>query len=62
MRELAQCLGNLQQPQPFVSDFMPTDLKITTMTSYKSDFPFKNVFEQQTMDNVLAEWFLKFIL
>ncbi|KAJ3094167.1 hypothetical protein HK100_006251 [Physocladia obscura] len=54
MRELSMALGVL--PHPFNSDKFPKDLSITTMTQYKADFPFPNIFPPQKMDNVLAEW------
>ncbi|KAJ3284083.1 hypothetical protein HDU79_008512 [Rhizoclosmatium sp. JEL0117] len=53
MRELSSALGIA--PQPFECEKMPKDLSITTMTQYKSDFPFANIFPPQKMDNVLAE-------
>lgn len=54
MREITQCLGI---SRPFETGKVPKNLGITTMTVYKSDYPFPTVFPPQTMDNVLAEWF-----
>ncbi|KAI8615471.1 metalloenzyme [Chytriomyces sp. MP71] len=54
MRELSSALGI--QPMPFEAEKVPKDLSITTMTQYKADFPFANIFPPQKMDNVLAEW------
>lgn len=55
-REMSQALGI--SPPPFDSK-VPKNLDITTMTQYKSDFPFNIAFPAQTMDNVLAEWLSK---
>lgn len=55
-RELSQALGI--PPPPFDAK-VPKNLDITTMTQYKSDFPFNVAFPAQTMDNVLAEWLSK---
>ncbi|KAJ3234123.1 hypothetical protein HDU78_006016 [Chytriomyces hyalinus] len=54
MRELSSALGIA--PPPFEVEKVPKDLSITTMTQYKADFPFANIFPPQKMDNVLAEW------
>ncbi|RUS22969.1 2,3-bisphosphoglycerate-independent phosphoglycerate mutase [Endogone sp. FLAS-F59071] len=56
MREIVQSLGI--SPPPFETE-VPKDLLITSMTQYKSDFPFPVAFPPQTMDNVLAEWLAK---
>ncbi|KAJ3224923.1 hypothetical protein HK099_007643 [Clydaea vesicula] len=53
MREISQALGI--SPLPFDSKPLK-NLNIVTMTRYKADFPFKNIFPVQSMDNVLAEW------
>ncbi|KAI9346146.1 BPG-independent [Obelidium mucronatum] len=53
MRELSSALGI--SPMPFEAEKSPKDLSITTMTQYKADFPFANIFPPQKMDNVLAE-------
>lgn len=55
-REMSQALG--VSPCPFDSK-VPKNLELTTMTQYKSDFPFNVAFPAQTMDNVLAEWLAK---
>ncbi|KAJ2962549.1 hypothetical protein NQZ79_g2431 [Umbelopsis isabellina] len=55
-REMSQALGI--SPCPFDSK-VPKNLELTTMTQYKSDFPFPVAFPAQTMDNVLAEWLAK---
>jgi 2,3-bisphosphoglycerate-independent phosphoglycerate mutase len=54
MREIAQALG--VAPAPFAVKNAPNNIEIISMTQYKSDFPFKNIFPPQTMENVLAEW------
>lgn len=54
MREISASL--CISPPPYEVGNLPTNLSITTMTQYKSDFPFPNIFPPQTMDNVLAEW------
>lgn len=43
-------------PLPFETAVQPKNLTIVTMTQYKSDYPFPNIFPPQSMDNVLAEW------
>lgn len=55
MREITQLLGGVDRsPKP---DFpYPNNTSITTMTQYKSDYPFPVAFLPQRMDNVLAEW------
>jgi 2,3-bisphosphoglycerate-independent phosphoglycerate mutase len=55
-REITQLLGDYDRsPTP---DFpYPSDLHLTTMTQYKSDYPFPVAFPPQRMGNVLAEWF-----
>ncbi|KAI8916348.1 2,3-bisphosphoglycerate-independent phosphoglycerate mutase [Gorgonomyces haynaldii] len=57
MREISQALGIA--PLPFETAKVPKNLGITTMTQYKSEFPFPVVFPPQVMDNVLAEWIAK---
>ncbi|KAJ3290769.1 2,3-bisphosphoglycerate-independent phosphoglycerate mutase [Borealophlyctis nickersoniae] len=54
MREINQAFGI--PPLPFETSKSPKDISITTMTKYKSDFPFPVIFPPQTMDNVLADW------
>lgn len=55
MREITQLLGDIDRsPKP---DFpYPKNVKITTMTQYKLDYPFAIAFKPQHMGNVLAEW------
>ncbi|KAJ1960953.1 hypothetical protein IWQ62_004036 [Dispira parvispora] len=53
MRQITQAFGI--SPPPFDSP-VPKNLDITTMTSYKSDFPFRLAFPPNSMSNVLAEW------
>ncbi|KAJ1655016.1 hypothetical protein IWQ61_005158 [Dispira simplex] len=53
MRQITQSFGI--PPPPFDSP-VPSNLDITTMTSYKSDFPFHVAFPPTSMSNVLAEW------
>ncbi|KAJ3326732.1 hypothetical protein HDU76_012688 [Blyttiomyces sp. JEL0837] len=54
MRELSSAIGIL--PTPFEVKRVPQDISITSMTQYKSDFPFALIFPPQKMDNVLGEW------
>ena len=55
---MTQLLGDIDRsPKP---DFpYPSGIDITTMTRYKTDFPFPVAFEPQHMGNVLAEWLSK---
>ncbi|MCJ1318608.1 hypothetical protein MMC15_003938 [Xylographa vitiligo] len=55
VREITQLMGDIDRsPKP---DFpYPKNISITTMTQYKTDFPFPIAFEPQHMGNVLAEW------
>jgi 2,3-bisphosphoglycerate-independent phosphoglycerate mutase len=55
VREITQLLGDIDRsPKP---DFpYPKNISITTMTQYKTDYPFPIAFEPQHMGNVLAEW------
>ena len=55
VREITQLLGQVDtSPKP---DFpYPKNLHLTTMTQYKSDYPFPVAFAPQRMGNVLAEW------
>ncbi|MCJ1308658.1 hypothetical protein MMC25_002311 [Agyrium rufum] len=55
VREVTQLLGDVDRsPKP---DFpYPKNISITTMTQYKTDYPFPIAFEPQHMGNVLAEW------
>ncbi|KAL7270768.1 hypothetical protein RUND412_006518 [Rhizina undulata] len=54
VREITQLLGVDSSPLP---DFdFPKNLHITTMTQYKTDYPFPIAFPPQRMDDVLAEW------
>lgn len=57
VREITQLLGVDSSPLP---DFpFPKNIYITTMTQYKTDFPFLVAFPPQRMDDVLAEWLAK---
>lgn len=57
VREITQLLGVDNSPLP---DFkFPKDLNITTMTQYKTDYPFNIAFPPQRMGDVLAEWLSK---
>ncbi|KAF8929551.1 hypothetical protein BGZ58_008867 [Dissophora ornata] len=56
MREIASVLGIAPSPMEVK---LPKNLNITTMTQYKSDFPFPVAFPAQSMTNVLAEWLAK---
>ncbi|KAI9835992.1 MAG: hypothetical protein M1838_005168 [Thelocarpon superellum] len=55
VREVTQLLGDVDRsPKP---DFpYPKNIHITTMTQYKTDYPFPVAFPPQRMDDVLAEW------
>ncbi|GAB7361340.1 hypothetical protein MBLNU230_g1396t1 [Neophaeotheca triangularis] len=55
VREITQLLGDQDRsPRP---DFpYPSDIHVTTMTRYKTDFNFPVAFAPQVMDNVLADW------
>jgi 2,3-bisphosphoglycerate-independent phosphoglycerate mutase len=55
VREVTQLLGDIDRsPKP---DFpYPKNIHITTMTQYKTDYPFPIAFPPQRMDDVLAEW------
>ncbi|KAK5173110.1 uncharacterized protein LTR77_003232 [Saxophila tyrrhenica] len=58
VREITQLLGDQDRsPKP---DFpYPSNIAITTMTRYKTDFNFPIAFSPQVMDNVLADWLSK---
>ncbi|KAF8955911.1 hypothetical protein BGZ46_002514 [Entomortierella lignicola] len=56
MREISSVLGISPPPMEVK---LPKNLHITTMTQYKSDFPFPVAFPAQSMTNVLAEWLAK---
>ncbi|KAI9797947.1 MAG: hypothetical protein M1825_005670 [Sarcosagium campestre] len=58
VREITQLLGDVDRsPKP---DFpYPKNTHITTMTQYKTDYPFPIAFAPQHMGNVLAEWLSK---
>lgn len=58
VREITQLLGDQDRsPKP---DFpYPSNIAITTMTRYKTDFNFPVAFAPQVMDNVLADWLSK---
>ena len=55
VREITQLLGDIDRsPKP---DFpYPKNTSITTMTQYKTDYPFPIAFRPQHMGNVLAEY------
>ncbi|KAH0351679.1 phosphoglycerate mutase 2, partial [Aureobasidium melanogenum] len=58
VREITQLIGDQDRsPKP---DFpYPSNMHVTTMTRYKTDYTFPLAFAPQTMDNVLAEWLSK---
>ena len=58
MREISQVLGQIEPGYSAVNVVMPK-LNVTSMTSYKAEFPFRLAFPPQKMDNVLAEWLSK---
>jgi 2,3-bisphosphoglycerate-independent phosphoglycerate mutase len=55
VREVTQLIGDVDRsPKP---DFpYPKNISVTTMTQYKTDYPFPVAFAPQHMGNVLAEW------
>ena len=55
VREVTQLLGDIDRsPKP---DFpYPKNISLTTMTQYKTDYPFPIAFRPQHMGNVLAEY------
>lgn len=55
VREITQLLGDFDRS--VVPDFpYPKNTHLTTMTQYKTDYPFPIAFPPQHMGNVLAEW------
>ncbi|MCJ1277884.1 hypothetical protein MMC21_005698 [Puttea exsequens] len=55
VREITQLLGDIDRsPKP--SFPYPQNISITTMTQYKTDYPFPIAFRPQHMGNVLAEY------
>jgi 2,3-bisphosphoglycerate-independent phosphoglycerate mutase len=55
VREVTQLLGDVDRsPKPDLP--YPKNIHITTMTQYKTDYPFPIAFPPQHMGNVLAEW------
>lgn len=56
MREIVTVLGLEDKP---VETKVPSNLNITTMSQYNSEFPFAIAFPPQAMTNVLAEWLAK---
>jgi 2,3-bisphosphoglycerate-independent phosphoglycerate mutase len=55
VRQITQVLGDVDRS--VLPNFpYPSNIKIITMTRYKTDYPFEVVSEPQKMDNVLAEW------
>jgi 2,3-bisphosphoglycerate-independent phosphoglycerate mutase len=57
VREITQLLGVDNSPLPYFP--YPKNIHITTMTQYKTGFPFQIAFPPQRMDDVLAEWLAK---
>ncbi|MCJ1471692.1 hypothetical protein MMC13_000332 [Lambiella insularis] len=55
VREVTQLLGDIDR-SPMPEFPYPKDISITTMTQYKTDYPFPIAFKPQHMGNVLAEW------
>jgi len=53
MREIVSVLGLPDKPMEVT---VPKNLRITTMSKYKLEFPFPVAFPAQGMKNVLAEW------
>ncbi|KAF8584893.1 cofactor-independent phosphoglycerate mutase [Ramaria rubella] len=56
MREIVSLIALPDKP---IEVSIPEDLHITTMSRYKSEFPFAVAFPPQAMTNVLAEWLAK---
>lgn len=57
MREIVSTFGF--EEKHFEPKKTVKNLEIITMTQYKSDFPFPNLFPPASMDNCLAEWLSK---
>lgn len=55
VREITQLMGNVDR-SPLPEFPYPKNMSMTTMTRYKTDYPFPIAFEPQHMGNVLAEW------
>ncbi|KAF8519188.1 cofactor-independent phosphoglycerate mutase [Gautieria morchelliformis] len=56
MREIVSLFGLPERP---IELSIPEDIHISTMSRYKSEFPFPVAFPPQAMTNVLAEWLSK---
>jgi 2,3-bisphosphoglycerate-independent phosphoglycerate mutase len=58
MRQITQVFGKIGGSFPFEvkPEFERKNLRITSMTQYKADYPFPVLFEQQKMTNVMGEW------
>jgi len=56
MREIASLFGIPDRP---IEVSIPEDIHISTMSRYKTEFPFAVAFPPQAMTNVLAEWLAK---
>ncbi|KAF8533450.1 BPG-independent [Trichophaea hybrida] len=59
VREITLLLGVDSSYLPDPSFTLPKNLHITTMTQYKTEYPFHIAFPPQRMDDVLAEWLAK---
>lgn len=55
VRESTQLLGDVDR-SPLPGLPYPKNINLTTMTTYKTDYPFDVGFKPQHMGNVLAEW------
>lgn len=58
VREITQLLGDVDR-SPLPDFKYPKNIKLTTMTQYKTDYSFPIAFAPQHMGNVLAEWLSK---
>ncbi|CDZ97485.1 phosphoglycerate mutase [Phaffia rhodozyma] len=56
VREITSVFGIDPKPMEVT---VPTNLHITTMSRYNSEFPFNVAFPPSSMENVLAEWLAK---
>lgn len=54
VRQITQLLGDVDRS--VLPDFPYPNIKLVTMTAYKTDYPFDIAFQPQRMDDVLAEW------
>ena len=56
MRQIVEAFGIEQH---FETAVVPKDISITTLTKYKEEFPFPNLFPPCSNEDTLAEWLSK---